>query len=336
MLDRKGFNELGVSKMMNAEEHGDKLPDTQIARDGSVPVAAKDTNILPNDGRVEFVKPERLKDRGISKDQIMIDTKILTVSDEFLKYIGLDPNSVASSKGWSNYLVHSTDDSASFVIDQLHADLILKALAARMRTDEEIQMLHKPQVLAQSGKKIEITVLKSHYYMLSSPNEPNALSVEPESKFNRIDLGTTIRLTPNLTPDGKNVELDFEWEYRRLRGFKEQTDPNGNVQKMPIVDIDRIKTPCTVPDGKTLLIAGKKITEQKKKEPKKPLLADLPLIGGLFSSPTKTEETRNLLILIKPIINPPKKAPPKQQPIDPNEPLIKKLEEKFKRSDEPK
>ncbi|GAJ16792.1 unnamed protein product, partial [marine sediment metagenome] len=47
-------------------------------------------------------------------------------NDDFLKYIGLDPNSVANSKDWSAYLVHSTDDSASFVIDQLHKDMLLK------------------------------------------------------------------------------------------------------------------------------------------------------------------------------------------------------------------
>jgi len=283
---------------------------------------------------------------GISKSQILIDTKILTVSDEFMKYIGLDPNSVANSKDWSAYLVHSTDDSTSFVIDQLHTDLILKAFAARMQTHKDIQMLVKPQILAKNGKKCEIHILESEYFMLTSPSEPNALSGEPESKSNRIVLGTTVRLTPTLTPDRKNVELDFEWEYRRLRGIKEHTGPDGKVQKIPIVDIDRISTPCTIPDGKTLLIAGKKIIEQKKTGAKKPRLSNLPLIGGLFNSPPQVEETANLLILIKPSINPPKKAPPKQQPIDPNDPLmqpidpndplIKKLEEKFKRSAEQK
>ena len=280
---------------------------------------------------------ELISQLDVAKDQIMFDIKVLTVSDEFMKYIGLDPNSVANSKDWSAYLVHSTDDSASFVIDQLHAELIIKSAA----THKNSQVLTAPQVLALSGKKFEIHTIKPDSYMLRSPpSEPNALSGEPESKSNRIELGTTIRLTPTLTPDRKNVDLDFEWEYRRLRGIKEYTGPDGKVQKIPQVDVDRIKTPCTIPDGKTLLITGKKIIEQKK-EPKKPRLADLPLIGGLFSSPAKTEETRNLLILIKPNINPPKKDPPKptpidpndplMQPIDPNDPLVIKLEEKFKR-----
>ena len=262
----------------------------------------------------------------------MFDIKVLTVSDEFMKYIGLDPNSVASSKGWLDYLIHSSDDSASFVIDQLHAELIIKSAA----THKNSQVLTAPQVLALSGKKFEIHTIKPDSYMLISLGEPNALSGEPDSKPNRIELGTTVRLTPNLTPDRKNVDLDFEWEYRRLRGFKEQTGRDGKVQKFPIVDVDRIKTPCTVPDGKTLLIAGKKITEEVEVESKTPVLGNLPLIGGLFSNHSKIKDQRTLLIMVKPSINPPIKAPPKLQPIDPNDPLVKQLEEKFKRSAKPK
>jgi len=315
-------------------------PDMRLARDNRQAVATKGTNILFNDGRVEFIKPGRQKDRGTDKDQILIDVKILTAGDEFLKYIGLDPNSAASSEGWSDYLIHSTDDSASFIIDKLHADLLLRNVAARMRTNKDIKMLHKPQVLAQSRKKLEIHITESEYYMLIAPTEPNDSSEEPESKSNRVELGTTIRMIPTLTPDGKNIELDFEWEYRRLRGIMEHTGPDGNVQKVPQIDVNSIKTPCTVPDGKTLLIAGKKITEHKKKEPRKLGLTDLPLIGRFFYRPSQVDETRNLLILVKPRINPFKKEqaqhtiePPS---IDPNDPLIKKLEEKFNRYDEKK
>ena len=88
--------------------------------------------------------------------------------------------------------------------------------------------------------------------------------------------------------------------------------------------------------GYSVFFTGKHIIVHKKKEPRKPQLADLPLIGRLFYSPPQVEETKNLLILVKPIINPPKKAPPEPLLSDPNDPLIKQLEEKFKRYDEQK
>ncbi len=67
----------------------------------------------------------------------------------------------------------------------------------------------------------------------------------------------------------------------------------------------------------------------------------MPLIGRLFHNLTKTEETRNLLILIKPTINPSRRAraPMKFVPLESfatDDPLIKKLEAKLKHSDKPK
>jgi type II secretory pathway component GspD/PulD (secretin) len=313
----------------------DDPPDIHLARDNRQAVATKGTNILFNDGRVEFIKPGRQKDRSITKDKIQIDTKILTVSDEFMKYIGLDPNSVASSEGWSEYLVDSTDDSASFVIDQLHEKLLLRNVAARMRTHKDVQMLHPPGMLAKSGMKYEMHITDSEpYNVLVGPPDSNVFFVEPESKSKGKKPGTAIRLNPTLTPDGKNIELDFEWEYRRLRSIKEHTGLDGNVQKVPQIGIDRIKTPCTIPIGKTLLIAGKKIAVQKKKEPKKFGLADLPLIGGLFYRPPKAEETKNLLIMVTPTTD--IKALPVPPLTDPNDPLVKKLEGKFERADKQK
>ncbi len=74
---------------------------------------------------------------------------------------------------------------------------------------------------------------------------------------------------------------------------------------MPRTEVVSTQTQLVVPDGKTLLIGGLKMTEQEK-EPGTPQLKDLPLIGGLFRSTIK--EPRMLLILVKPIINPQQKA----------------------------
>ena len=186
--------------------------------------------------------------------------------------------------------------------------------------------------------------LKKVYYRIKSAFQRSSSPSEDKSSkwMESIKLGTSIKLKPDALPDGKTVNLDFEWEYRRLLGYKSHIGPDQKTQKVPQIVVDKIVTSCPIPNGKTLLIAGKKITEPKKKSGKI-RLADLPLIGGFFHSPTKTEETRNLLILIKPIINPPKTPktvapynahPP--LPFDPNDPLIEKLEAKLKHSDKPK
>jgi type II secretory pathway component GspD/PulD (secretin) len=291
--------------------------------------------VLFLDFSVRSLDRKKLGELGIGTTPIQIETRILTVSDAFMKHVGLDPNSVATSEGWSDYLVQASTDSASFVIDQLIVDLLLRATMAH----RDSKTIVEPRVLVRDGKKMQFQVPDSRPVYMTAPHEPNGPSGEPEPR--RIELGTTIRLTPHLTPDGRSVHLDFEWERRRLLGFMKYTGPDKQTQKIPQVAVDGIKTSCPVPDGKTLLLAGKRITEQTEILPKVPLLGDLPLIGGLFNSPTKVEQTSNLLILVKPVINPPgrvqaRHATEPPRPLDPDDPLIKKLEERLKRSDEQK
>ncbi len=270
-----------------------------------------------------------------TKTQILITMRILTAGDAFMKHIGLDPNSAADSKGWSDYRIHRSGDSTSFIIDPLHADLLIKTAM----THKDAAMFAGPQLCAADGRQATIQIYDTHAHsLIPSDIEPNTPSGKTGSKPESIKLGTFIKLEPDALPDGKTVDLEFEWEYRKLLGFKKRTGPDQKTQKVPRIAVDKIATSCPIPDGKTLLITGKKITEPKKIWGKIQL-ADLPLIGGLFHSPTRTVETRNLLILIKPTINPPRKAqgPPTftaAPPFDSNDPLIKKLEAKLKHSDE--
>jgi hypothetical protein len=52
-----------------------------------------------------------------------------------------------------------------------------------------------------------------------------------------------------------------------------------------------------------------------------------------FYSLPQSEKTRNLLIMVTPSID--IKIPPIPPPVDPNDPLVKKLEEKFQRETKP-
>lgn len=268
-----------------------------------------------------------------ARTQILMEIKILTAGNAFMKHIGLDPNLIAESKSWSDYRVHTSDDSISFIIDPLHADLLIKTATAHQ--DAKIKVA--PQFCSADGRQATIQIYDTHAHsFIPSDIESNNPSGKTGSKSDSIKLGTFIRLEPEALPDGNTVDLNFEWEHRQLMGFKKHIDSDQKTQKLPRIAVDKISTSCPIPDGKTLLITGKKITESKKMRGKIQL-ADFPLIGGLFHSSNQPVETRNLLILIKPTINPPRprkaQGPPTFKtapPFKPNDPLIEKLESKLK------
>jgi prepilin-type processing-associated H-X9-DG protein len=271
----------------------------------------KGTNVLFNDGHVEFIDPERLNELNINKTQILIETRILEATDDFLKENWLDANSVRTGKIWSAY---PNSDSAAepnsppfcLIIDDLDMNLLLKAMAAAPQ-GKDAKVFAAPQVMALDGRPATMKI-STHRLPVPIPSDPNNPSGKSESKVRFVDVGTSIKITADALPDSNNVLLDFEWELSQVRDFVQRIGPDGKKQKIPVIDRYNMKTRATVLDGKTLLIGGKKIRRWIVTRTKKPLLGDLPLIGSLFRSESKVEETRNILVLIKPTIDPKEKA----------------------------
>jgi len=281
-------------------------PDTVIAYDKMLLAARNGTNVLFNDSHVEFVKPERLKELGISATEILIETKILSVSEDFLQSIGLDANSVHSSDAWSEHLVAESavepnSGTYSLILDGLHISFLLKAVQAH----KGAAILAAPQVLTREGKTAEINILTEENYCISGYTEPNRPSDKPEPKKDKVEIGTRIWLKPELTPDNENIKLDFKMEIRQLLGYEEHKYKGKYIYLKPRTEVVSTKMPCLIPDGKTLLIVGLKITEQVSGAP---ILSKIPVLGELFRSRSKIKEQRALLILVKPIINPQQKA----------------------------
>jgi len=280
-------------------------PDTVIAYDKKLLAERKGTNVLFNDSHVEFVKPERLKELGISATEIQIETRILFVSEDFLKDIGLDANSMSSSDAWSEHLVADSaaepnSETYSLILDDLHISFLLKAVQAH----KGATVLVAPRVMTREGTTASMAISTESYY-ISGYNEPNRPSDKPVPKVDKVEQGTRIWLKPELTPDGENVRLDFKLEIRQLLGYEERKYKGKYIYMVPRTEVVSTKMPCLIPDGKTLLIVGQKITEQVSAAP---ILNKLPVIGELFRSRDKTKEQRILLILVRPTINPQQKA----------------------------
>jgi prepilin-type processing-associated H-X9-DG protein len=365
--DASKLKQIGLAVIMYANEHDNKLPDslqelkpyigsesnvlwatnnveylgqskcrepadaasTPIAYDKTLLKEAKGTNVLFNDGHVEFVERQKLKELDIGRATILIDARILAVSDAFLMRVGLDPNSLEDS-AWSKYLVSNSGGPTAFILDELAADLLLKAVQSR----EDSKILCSPQILAMEGKQAKISVVSEHYYVVGD-YDPNRPPSPPTTRTEKLQLGTFLQLTPALTPDPKSVVLDLVIEVRRLAGLQEHRYRDKYPYQVPQVAVLDNKMNTVVPDGKTLLMVCQKMAEPVSRTPHEALWGDLPLIGGLFRKSPTVEEPKRLLILVKPTIDPQKKAEvrtasrPEPDPLDPNDPLVKELERKL-------
>jgi type II secretory pathway component GspD/PulD (secretin) len=287
-------------------------------------------------GAVTDSKDSRVQaEQEKTKAKIQIETRILTVNEKFLRDIGLDANSISDPNAWQGPKPITFWSSDSFrtynlILDDLNVSFLLKTAQAHKDTIALIA----PRVTVRDGETAELRITNEFNY-ISGYSEPNRPSDHPVPKDDSVELGKFIKVKPLLTPDKKNIHLDFELNIRELQGVEEHKYKGKYPYHVPEIAVHTTSIQCLVPDGKTLLKAGPKIMQDVRRASSVPMLDDLPLIGTPFNNSDTITEQRTLLIMVTPSID--IKVPPTPQSlVDPNDPLIKQLEEKFGSSDEQK
>ncbi|MBM2883579.1 EscC/YscC/HrcC family type III secretion system outer membrane ring protein [Chromobacterium phragmitis] len=118
---------------------------------------------------------------------------------------------------------------------------------------------------------------------------------EKNAKLESVTAGALMRVTPRLIheTDGDKVLLTLNIQDGR------QDKPISRAEPLPQVQNAEIATQATLNLGQALLLGGFVQDENIEGVRKIPLLGDLPLIGGLFRSTTKSERNVVRLFLIK-------------------------------------
>lgn len=101
-----------------------------------------------------------------------------------------------------------------------------------------------------------------------------------------------LEVTPQITPDG-NIMLEVEVN----------KDSVGQETRAGFaIDNKHVKNQVMVENGGTVVLGGIYQTSDRSTEAKVPLLGDLPLVGHLFKTTTRTNDKTELLIFITPKI----------------------------------
>ena len=99
-----------------------------------------------------------------------------------------------------------------------------------------------------------------------------------------------LEVTPQITPEG-NIILDIDVN----KDSKGELTSSGFA-----INTKRIKTNVLVDNGGTVVIGGIFLLEEADGETKVPVLGDVPLVGNLFKTKTRTYAKRELLVFISP------------------------------------
>ncbi|MGD2093933.1 MAG: M56 family metallopeptidase [Phycisphaerales bacterium] len=310
-------------------------PDSAIAYDKTLLKQAKGTNVLFNDLHIDFTRPEILKglETGLNKTAILAELNIIYVDEDFWQKYIEDANLAPQINP-----VSGKSEPASRTFSLILDDPDVSSFLEAVKANKNSKMLAAPQINCNESKTAEVGVTLEELYYVSGYNKPSKPSDEPKPKIDKVKSGVHFSVTPKLKSDRKNIILDFNLEIAEIKGHREHTYLDKYTHMVPVVTRITTSTTAVIPNGKTLLLGGRKISTEVENKTGVPILKEIPLVGGPFRDSTKTTEQKILIMLIRPTIYSPEKVKTtdheKFDNLSPYDPLPKKLEEKLKRSNQ--
>ncbi len=166
----------------------------------------------------------------------------------------------------------------------------IAAVIAVYKKDKDVQIISTPQLLTTDNEEAVIYVGKNVPFQTRSTTDGD----EIYSSFEYRDVGTTLKITPQISHDGM-VRLAISQEVTKLE---------SSIDFRPTTLKRTINTTVIVDDNSTVVIGGLIDDKFTETETKVPLLGDIPLLGWLFKSRKKEREKTNLYVFLTPhVIN---------------------------------
>jgi len=240
-----------------------------------------------------------LKQLDVPVRQVLIEARIVIASEDFSDEIGVEfgfqhegrsGDSVIISGGtldesglMVDLPVGNAAGSAGLAIGKVGSYLLQLELSA-MESENRGEIISSPRVVTASHQQAEIK------QGVQIPFEQATSSGATSIAFREAVLGLVV--TPRITPDDQvQLELAINQDSRG-----EET-PEG-----PAINTQSVKTNVLVANGETVVLGGVFERTQQQGLRRVPLMADLPLIGGLFEQRTRVDDRSELLVFVTPRI----------------------------------
>jgi type IV pilus assembly protein PilQ len=174
--------------------------------------------------------------------------------------------------------------AASFAVSIFNAaaNRFLNLELSALEADGKGKIVSSPRVVTADQTKALIEQGTEFPYQVATSSGATSLA------FRKANL--KLEVTPQITPEG-NIILDLDVN----------KDSRGETTAAGIaIDTKHIKTQVLVENGGTVVIGGIFTLDESVNETKVPVLGDVPYLGNLFKSKTRTSRKQEMLVFITP------------------------------------
>ncbi|VTU20604.1 type II secretion system secretin GspD [Variovorax sp. PBL-E5] len=180
---------------------------------------------------------------------------------------------------------------------KVNGQYVLGFLARFLQSNDEGNVLSTPNLLTLDNEEAKIVVGQNVPFVTGQYTNTGSTTntVNPFQTIERKDVGLTLRVRPQISEDG-SVKMTIFQEVSSVVAST-ANNPNG-----PTTSKRSIESNVIVDDGSIIVLGGLLQDEYSRSDEKVPGLGDVPILGNLFKSETRSRTKSNLMVFLRPVV----------------------------------
>jgi len=173
----------------------------------------------------------------------------------------------------------------------------LAAIARALQTQGNTNIVSTPNMITLDNEEAKIVVGENVPFITGQFTNTGTATTSPFQTIERKDVGITLRIRPQIG-EGGTVRMTIYQEQSALQA----TAAVGTSNAGPSTTKRSIESQVVVDDGQIIVLGGLIEDRFVENKSKIPLLGDLPWIGALFRSESRTKRRTNLMVFLRPVV----------------------------------
>lgn len=173
----------------------------------------------------------------------------------------------------------------------------LAAIARMLQSQTNTNIVSTPNLITLDNEEAKIVVGENVPFITGQFTNTGTATTSPFQTIERKDVGITLRIKPQIG-EGGTVRMTIFQESSSVK----DTVAAGTSNAGPSTNKRSIESTVVVDDGAILVLGGLIEDRFVENKSKVPLLGDIPGIGALFRSESRTKKRTNLMVFLRPVV----------------------------------
>ena len=173
----------------------------------------------------------------------------------------------------------------------------LAAIARILQSQTNTNIVSTPNLITLDNEEAKIIVGSNVPFVTGSFTATGTAATNPFQTIERKDVGITLRIRPQIGENGI-VRMTI---FQEASSLSDKVAP-GTSNAGPSTNKRSIESNVVVDDGQIIVLGGLIEDRYTENNSKVPLLGDIPYVGALFRSESRTKTRTNLMVFLRPVV----------------------------------